>query len=150
VHRADTGIKIAAIVRFLRKRYRLKASVHLILFAALLAGCSSTRTLTMISRNDVEVGYPPTQQHVTGEDCVYNFLGIPASDYNNPSVRRAVDSAAAMAPGSYAMTDMTINRDTLITLAFNRACLRVIGNPVAQTTGNRYLDGIGRDFSWND
>jgi hypothetical protein len=104
----------------------------------------------MISRNDVEVGYPPTKQHVTGEDCVYNFLGIPASDYSNPSVRRAINSAASMAPGSYAMADMTIHRDTLITLAYNQACLRVVGDPIAQTSGSRYLDGIRREFDWND
>ena len=128
----------------------LKISAVVILSVGLVASCSSTRTLTMVSRNDVEVGYPPTRQHVSGEDCVYNFFGIPASDYSNPSVRRAIDSAASMAPGSYAMTDMTVDRDTLITLAYNQACLRVTGNPVAQTTGNRYLDGIRREFSWSD
>jgi hypothetical protein len=131
-------------------RYVLKLPACVILCAALLPGCSATRTITMISRNDVEVGYPPTRQRLSGEDCVYNFFGIPASDYSNPSVRRAIDSAASMAPGSYAMTDMTVNRDTLITFAYNQACLRVVGNPVAQTTGNRYLDGIRRDFSWDD
>jgi hypothetical protein len=128
----------------------LKVSAGAIVFAAVLIGCASTRTLTMISRNDVEVGYPPTKQHVTGEDCVYNFLGIPASDYSNPSVRRAINSAASMAPGSYAMADMTIHRDTLITLAYNQACLRVVGDPIAQTSGSRYLDGIRREFDWND
>lgn len=128
----------------------MKVSAGAIVFAAVLIGCASTRTLTMISRNDVEVGYPPTKQHVTGEDCVYNFLGIPASDYSNPSVRRAINSAASMAPGSYAMADMTIHRDTLITLAYNQACLRVVGDPIAQTSGSRYLDGIRREFDWND
>lgn len=128
----------------------MKVFASVILSAAVLAGCSATRTLTLVSRNDVEVGYPPAPQRVTGEDCAYNFFGIPASDYNNPSVRRAIDSAASMAPGSYALTDMTVDRDTLITFAYNQACLRVIGNPVAQTTGNRYLDGIRRNFDWND
>jgi hypothetical protein len=128
----------------------LKVATSVIVLATVLTGCASTRPLTVVSRNDVEVGYPATPGHVTGRDCVYNFLGIPASDYSIPSVRRAIDSAASMAPGSYAITDMSVHRDTLITLAFNKACLRVVGNPVAQTTGSRYLDGIRRDFDWHD
>ncbi len=138
------------IIHRLRRGGVLKISTRAIVLLALLTGCASSRTLTMVSTNDVEVGYPPARQRVTGRDCVYNFLGIPASDFDNPSVHRAIDSAVSQAPGSYAMSDMTVSRERLIMLAYNQACLKVEGNPVAQTTGSRYLDGIRREFDWSD
>lgn len=118
--------------------------------ALVLMGCTATRSLNVVSTNNLKLSYPPMRQHVGGEDCAYNFFGVPVSDSNNPSIHRAIDNAASLNPGTDMVTDMTIHRDALITFAYNQACLRVDGNAVAQTTGNTYLDAVQRDFYWDD
>ena len=128
----------------------LKPFGSVIVLALVLTGCSTTRSLTVVSTNNVELSYPNGRQRVTGEDCAYNFFGIPASDHSNPSVHRAINDAASMTPDTDTMSDMTIHRDTLITFVYNHACLRVDGNAVAQTTGSSYLDAVQRDFYSND
>jgi hypothetical protein len=114
-----------------------------------LAGCSSTRSQTLASGNNLELNYTPPRQHLTGESCSSNFFGIPTGD-NDPSIQQAVDNAASVSPGTEMMTDMTIHRDLLIALAYNQACLRVDGTGVRQTSGSRYLDMVRRNFDWND
>ncbi|GEM_PF-3001025 len=126
----------------------IKLQVYLATFFVTLGGCALSRTV--VSPSDAEISYPLTSRHVTGEDCAYNFLGIPASDHLNPSLRRAIDGAAAKAPDSYALTDMTVKRETLVGLIYNQECLKVLGTPVAQTTGSRYLDQVRREFDWSD
>jgi hypothetical protein len=128
----------------------LKASVSVTLLALVLMGCTATRSLPVVSTNNLAPSYPPSRQRVTGEDCVYNVFGIPISYNNDPSVRRAIDNAASMTPYGYTMTDITIHRDILITFVYNEVCVRVDGKAVAQTTGSSYLDAVQRDFYRND
>jgi hypothetical protein len=128
----------------------LKVSVSVTLLALVSMGCTATRSLPLVSTNNLAPSYPPSQQRVTGEDCVYNVFGIPISYNNNPSVHRAIDNAASMTPGGYTMTDITIHRDILILFVYNEACIRVDSNAVARSTGNSYLDAVQRDFYWNE
>jgi len=154
----DPSGKTSCIERYiiLERGDLLKISAGVIVLVTVLVGCASSRTLTAVSSDEVEPAYPPIPQGVTGEDCAYNipsildFLDIPAGHRSTPSVGKAIYNAASKASGTYALADMTINRDRLITPVCSRVCVRVIGYPVAQTTGSRYLDEIRREFDWSD
>lgn len=104
----------------------------------------------MISGKTFEVAYPPRHQQVSGEDCAYNIFGIPISGTTPPSIHQAIENAASVAPTGDMITDMSIHRDILVTLAYNQACLKVIADATGQTTGNRYLDSVQRYFDWAD
>jgi hypothetical protein len=126
----------------------LKALSSVPILALVLMGCTATRNLTVASSNNLELTYPPGQQHVTGEDCAYNVFGIPISGTSPPSIHQAIDNAKSMTPNM--ITNMTIHHDVLITLAYNQVCFRVVADALLQTTGNGYLDAVQRDFDWND
>jgi hypothetical protein len=128
----------------------LKAFGSITVLALVLMGCTASGNVTVVSSRTLELTYPPRQQHVTGVDCAYNFFGIPVSGTSPPSIHQAIDNAASLTPGVDMITDMAIHRDVLITLAYNQVCLRVVANAVGQKTGNRYLDGVQRDFDWSD
>ena len=104
----------------------MKASVSVTLLALVLMGCTATRSLPVVSTNNLAPSYPPSRQRVTGEDCVYNVFGIPISYNNDPSVHRAIDNAASMTPYGFTMSDITIHRDILITLVYNEVVSELI------------------------
>lgn len=85
-----------------------------------------------------------------GKDCAYNVLGIPISGTSPPSIQQAIDNAASVAPTGDMITDISVHRDVLVTLAYNQACLRVVAGTEGQKSGNRYLDSVQRYFDWAD
>lgn len=87
---------------------------------------------------------------MTGEDCAYDVLGIPISGLSPPSIHQAIDNAASIAPTGSMLTNMSVHRDVMVTLAYNQACLRVVANATGQPTDNRYLDSVQRYFDWTD
>ena len=119
------------------------------LVAFVLAGCA-TQNLAVISGKTFEVAYPARHQRVTGEDCAYNVLGLPISGTSPPSIHQAIDNAASIAPTGDMITDMNVQRDILVTLAYNQACLKVVADVTGRTRGNRYLDSVQRYFDWAD
>lgn len=96
-----------------------------------LSACTSTRlgSATMASTKNLGCTFTPIQQHVRGEDCAYNVLGIPLGSVN-PNLQEAVDNAVSPIPGGDMMTNVTVHRDLLITLLYNQACVRVEGDVV--------------------
>ena len=67
---------------------------------------------------------------VTGRSCrkvILLFIPLgPTADLSD-----AFDAALASAPGANALTDVTVRRETLITILYNEHCFVVEGKPVS-------------------
>ncbi len=103
-----------------------------------LSACTSTRvgSLTLASTKNLGYTYTTLREHVAGQDCAYNVLGIPLGSVN-PNLQEAVDNAASQVPGADMMTDVTVHHDVLITLLYNQACVRVDGNAINSASSAR-------------
>ncbi len=102
----------------------------LLLAIAMLSGCTTRiGAFTFASTKNLGVTYPPVQTGVEGEDCVNMILFIPMGTLN-PNVQDAVDRAVEKVPNGDMMTNVTVNEDMLITLLYNRNCVRVTGDVV--------------------
>jgi len=104
-----------------------------LLIGLALAGCSARLgNLTLLTTKNMGVTPKPVLQHVRGEDCVHQILGIPIGSLN-PSIQEAMDRAIAQAPGgnANAMTDVSIHQDILFLLLYSRICMRVDGSVVS-------------------
>ncbi|MGH7815443.1 MAG: hypothetical protein ACREQI_15755 [Candidatus Binataceae bacterium] len=102
-----------------------------LLCAVLLSSCSiRLGSFTLTSTKNLGYTFTPLQKDVTGEDCAQSILFIPWGTLN-PNLQEAVDHAVDQVPGGDMMTNVTIHDDVLITLLYNRNCIRVHGDVVS-------------------
>jgi hypothetical protein len=102
----------------------------LFLAIAMLSGCTTRiGAFTFASTKNLGVAYAPLQTAVEGEDCVNLILFIPIGTLN-PNIQDAVDRAVEKVPNGDMMTNVTLREDFLLTLLYNRACVRVTGDVV--------------------
>jgi hypothetical protein len=111
---------------------RAAVAAPLALAVLMLASCSSTRigVFTFASTKELGRSYPTVQQHVVGEDCSNVIFFLPLASFS-PSPQTAVDRAMAQAPSADMLTNITIRSEVLVTLLFNRGCIRVEGDAVS-------------------
>jgi hypothetical protein len=102
---------------------------------AALTGCAhSIGHFTVISDKNVSgldaittnVGSSSTK--VSGESCRDFVLFIPVSSARD--LDEAVAEAIQKAPGANALSNVTVKRDGLFTLFFNKQCFSVEGTPI--------------------
>jgi len=112
----------------------MKARTILTVFVVSLSACTSTRmgSLTLATTKNIGYTYSSLQQHVIGEDCAENILGIPLGSMN-PNVQEAIDKAVSQVPSGDMMTNVTVHDDLFFALLYNQVCVRVDGDVVRST-----------------
>lgn len=99
--------------------------------AVLLATGCTTRLgdLTVASSRKLPTRFEVVRTNVEGRTCVEFILFVPFGALN-PSYDGAIDDALEDIPEADALADVTVMRDLLFTLFYNRTCVRVIGDAV--------------------
>jgi hypothetical protein len=107
----------------------MRRLVPLLLLAVTL-GCSTrVADLTIASHRKVDKKFPVVAEKVEGSDCATSVLFFPIGN-TNPTGDAVIDDALAQADGADALVDATFSWYQLVTILYNRVCLRVEGTAV--------------------
>lgn len=96
----------------------------------LLLGCTTrVGDLTVGSTKNLPFEFKEVRKAVQGRDCFQMILFIPLGTLN-PTYDGAIDDALASVPEADALVDAVFHQDSLVTLIYNRGCVRVSGTAV--------------------
>lgn len=102
----------------------------LVLAGVALGGCTTRHGPLSVASTEIDTrSFVTVQQQVSGRDCHQTilFFGLRTEP---PTLRRAVAQALSRVPGATALADVEIYRDLLVTVLYNRSCVRVEGRAV--------------------
>lgn len=106
----------------------MRALLVAICLVPVVGGCAlNYGDLNLVSPRNVEFSTETLRRGVEGRDCTYSLLFLPLGSLN-PNIEEAVDRALAKVADANVLTDVAIYNDAVITLLFNRSCLRVKGD----------------------
>ena len=93
-------------------------------------GCSTrVGDLSVATPGASPRAFPVVEEKVIGEDCVTSVLFVPIGN-TTPTGDAAIDDALAQAPGADALVDASFAWHQLVTVLYNKSCLRVEGTAV--------------------
>lgn len=112
----------------------LKKTLAVLLAITALQGCANRLgDLSIASTKNInlksQVHQVDTSRRVSGEDRIHIIFFVPTSTY--PNLEEAIDNAMKAAPGSVALSDVTIKRGFwYLPLIYGQEYVEVEGNPV--------------------
>jgi hypothetical protein len=93
-----------------------------------ISACSlRTGDFTLASSRNTGLAYTPLRKNVRGSDCSQSVLFIPWGSMN-PNIQDALDDAVRQVPNGDMMINATVHYDILVTLLYNRTCMRIDGD----------------------
>lgn len=99
--------------------------------AVLFAGCTTRYgDLTVGSTKNIPADLEVLRESVVGRDCSHNILGIFGFGVQNPTIDGALDNAIEQVPKADALSDAALYWDRIVTIIYNRACVRVEGSAI--------------------
>jgi hypothetical protein len=104
----------------------------LLLALSVMTLCACTQRigdLTFVTSKNIGYTYPALRRSVRGLDCAQSILFIPWGSLR-PNVEEAVDRAVDQVPDGDMLINAAVHNDILITLLYNRNCIRVDGDVV--------------------
>jgi hypothetical protein len=111
----------------------MRTAARLLLgLTVMIAGCAaSVGELRLASTRPLKLPrHTVLRRGVSGTDCSHKVVGIPLK--GGPDLNAAVTKALAQVPGGTLLTDVAVDNDYLITVLYNRSCLRVTGTVVGE------------------
>lgn len=85
--------------------------------------------LTVASPKNIPAQLEAVERRVTGKDCSYMILFIPAGTMN-PTIDGAIDDALEKVPEADALVNASIHNDLVYALLYASNCIRVEGTPI--------------------
>jgi len=102
----------------------------LVLCVTTLCACTQRMgDLTFVSSKNIGYRYPALRRSVRGQDCAQSILFVPWGSLR-PDVEEAVDRAVDQVAGGDMLINAAMYNDVLVTLIYNRNCIRVDGDVV--------------------
>ena len=99
--------------------------------AVVAAGCTTRYgDLTVGSTKNIPADLEILRENVVGRDCSHNILGLFTFGVQNPTIDGALDNAIEQVKGADALSDAALYWDRVITIIYNRACVRVEGTAI--------------------
>ena len=103
----------------------------LVAFTLLLGGCRTRHgSLTMLSTTSIPLEFEVIHDHVVGRDCSHDFFYLFRFGMRSPTFDGALDDAIAQVNGADALSDVAIYLDRIVTIVYNRSCIRVEGRAI--------------------
>jgi hypothetical protein len=106
-----------------------RVGLELVLAALAAQACTTTwAEFGLVSTRDTGIRPTFIERAVKGQDCIYEVLFIPVSGRVEPSLGRAFTDALESAGAGNLLTNIKIERVSLLTILLNRSCIRLTGD----------------------